>query len=344
MVAMTLVIVVGVIAVIAAVIARTTWRRTADERHSVKDYQHTVETMRHLAERRSDARRPAPTPGRRPPQPGSAGASRRRTIGSSNATARHPGPGARVGAAGGRPAPAPARPASPTRREERPPHPSSPARAPVAKVDAGRRPAMVFVDDARPTAAAGEPGADVTTSPPRPVAPGTAPGGPRRVAVGRAQLGGRPWLTIAAGIVAVGGAIALALSFSPSHPTLPTHGAKHHAPARTTPATTKTVPPGTVVTPVAQTPRSATYRTSTTPFEVVLTASGPCWVRATETTTGSVLWTGTLASGERQALPATGQVLVELGAPDAVAVSLNGKPVRLPSGFQAPLDLTFRTS
>ena len=337
---MTLVIVVGVIAVVAAVIARTTWRRTADERHSVKDYQHTVETMRHLAERRADAtRRPMPTPaGGRPPRrrrsPAPTGAPRtgrrmdreatRRPLLASSAARRRTAHATQV------------RTASPTRRQER---------APVAKVDTGRRHATVFVDEATTIP---DTGADIGMSTPREGAHGAPSGVAHPMTGSPTQPGGRSWLTIAAGIVAVGGAIALALSFAPSH-TVRTNTTKHHAPPRTTPASTKTVPTktgptSTVVAPVGQSLHSATYVASTSPFDVVLKASGPCWVRATETSTGSVLWTGTLASGESRAIPASGQVLVELGAPDAVTVSLSGKPLQFPSGFRAPLDLTIRSS
>jgi hypothetical protein len=59
--------------------------------------------------------------------------------------------------------------------------------------------------------------------------------------------------------------------------------------------------------------------------------------------TGKVLWTGTMEAGESQQIPATGSLLVRLGAND-VTVSLNGEPVTLPAGHQSPFDLTFQSA
>src|SRR5580658_5027890 len=50
--AMTAVVVLGVIALIVAILAWVTWRRGADERQSVQHHQHTLETLRHVADRR----------------------------------------------------------------------------------------------------------------------------------------------------------------------------------------------------------------------------------------------------------------------------------------------------
>ncbi len=49
---MAAVVVLGVIALIAAIVAWVTWHRGADERHSVQHHQHTLETLRHVADRR----------------------------------------------------------------------------------------------------------------------------------------------------------------------------------------------------------------------------------------------------------------------------------------------------
>src|SRR5580658_8482981 len=50
---MTAVAVVAAIAVVGAVVARVTWRRPADERHSIQSHQQTLDTLRAMADRRS---------------------------------------------------------------------------------------------------------------------------------------------------------------------------------------------------------------------------------------------------------------------------------------------------
>ena len=48
---MTVVLVVGAIAVVVAIVVGATWHRSADERQSVKNYQHTLETLRLVSDR-----------------------------------------------------------------------------------------------------------------------------------------------------------------------------------------------------------------------------------------------------------------------------------------------------
>src|SRR5271170_5223439 len=68
MVGMTAILVVAAIAVTGAVVARVTWRRPADERHSIQTHQQTLETLRGMADRRpalrEKAAEPAPAPDR----------------------------------------------------------------------------------------------------------------------------------------------------------------------------------------------------------------------------------------------------------------------------------------
>ena len=80
---------------------------------------------------------------------------------------------------------------------------------------------------------------------------------------------------------------------------------------------------------------SATYALS-------LSATGAeCWVDATDTATGSVLFTGTLFSGQSHTIAATGAVTVIAGAPAAFSATVDGTAVTLPSGYQAPFTLRF---
>ena len=75
--------------------------------------------------------------------------------------------------------------------------------------------------------------------------------------------------------------------------------------------------------------------------EVNLAATGLCWVDATEASTGAVLWTGTLQTGQSRAIAATGSLVLRLGAANDVNVTLNGEPVVLPTGFRSPFDMRF---
>ena len=72
--------------------------------------------------------------------------------------------------------------------------------------------------------------------------------------------------------------------------------------------------------------------------------TGECWVDVTNTTTGSVLFTMTLLAGQSHAITATGPVTVIAGAPGVFAATVNGAPVTLPPGNQAPFTLHFQTA
>jgi hypothetical protein len=61
---MTVVLVLGAIAVVAAILIRAMWRGSVDERHSVRDYHQTLETLRNLSDRSAPRteQRPQPRP------------------------------------------------------------------------------------------------------------------------------------------------------------------------------------------------------------------------------------------------------------------------------------------
>ena len=107
--------------------------------------------------------------------------------------------------------------------------------------------------------------------------------------------------------------------------------------------TTTTTAPQTVSSPKATSPHAATYQVASDSFSLVLSASnGECWVDAT-TASGTSLFTGTLFTGQSHTVTATGPVTVVAGAPAAFAATVDGAPVSLPFGFQAPFTLTFQT-
>ena len=48
----------------------------------------------------------------------------------------------------------------------------------------------------------------------------------------------------------------------------------------------------------------------------------------------------TFQPGQTQSFQVTGEALVDIGAPSSVSVTINGKPIVLPPGFQTPFNAT----
>jgi hypothetical protein len=119
--------------------------------------------------------------------------------------------------------------------------------------------------------------------------------------------------------------------------------ATHHHHATTT--TTSTTAPPPVSTATAVTAHTATYTVAAAAYSLTIGAtSGECWVEATNTATGAVLFTTTLLSGQSHAIAASGPVTVIAGAPAAFTANVNGSPVTLPPGNQAPFTLNFQAA
>jgi hypothetical protein len=116
-----------------------------------------------------------------------------------------------------------------------------------------------------------------------------------------------------------------------------------HTPTTTTrPKTVRTTPTTlpTQIVATASTAFTASYPSTTATYVVSLTANSECWVLAKNQATGAVVFTGTLAAGANQILTTTGPMRVELGAPN-VTMTLNGIPVVLPTPMQSPFVATF---
>jgi hypothetical protein len=162
----------------------------------------------------------------------------------------------------------------------------------------------------------------------------------------------RPRRRLGAPLAAIGAVAVLivVLVVTGLHTTTPSHHAKASArdlgrPAHRSggshPTTTTTTAPPVVSPPSASTDQSATYQVSVASYTLALSAnSGECWVRATDAS-GTVLFTGIIAAGQSQTVPATGSVTVVAGAPSVFAATVNGAPVTLPSGPVAPFTLKF---
>lgn len=291
MVAMTVVLVVGAIAVVGAVLVGLTWRRGGDERNSVDDYHQTLETLRHLAE-------------------------------------RNPGNGIR-GSRGDAAAPAASRSSTLISR-------SGPPR------DAGSAPAA-----ASSTVSQLASGRRVYQ------------GRNRVLSAGPPQISGRGVL-VAAVLVVLIAVVAVGVALAPSHPshklgapavsstTSVTSSPRSSTPTTRSGSSSRRRPPATTVPPSLQATTSSTtsadYSAPGSSYTVTLSASGACWILAEATSSGDVLWTGTMESGQTQQIAATGSVSVRLGAAFDVRVSVNGVPVVLPSDHGSPFDVNFEVA
>ncbi len=113
-------------------------------------------------------------------------------------------------------------------------------------------------------------------------------------------------------------------------------GAATCHPKKKTTTTTTTTPPA-VSAPTATSLNGATYQVADASYSLALSAkTGECWISATDSGSGNVLFTGVLTSGQSHTVTASGPVTVVAGAPAAFAATINGVPVELLFGFQAP--------
>ncbi len=168
------------------------------------------------------------------------------------------------------------------------------------------------------------------------------------------RLGG-PLAAVAAVVVLIVVLIVTGLhsNMPPKHPkssgtatTVTTTSARAHprsgaATKGHTKTTTTTTPPA-VSAPTATSQNGATYQVADASYSLALSAkTGECWISATDSNNGTVLFTGVLTSGQSHTISASGPVTVVAGAPAAFAATVNGVPVQLPFGFQAPFTLKF---
>jgi Tfp pilus assembly protein PilV len=130
------------------------------------------------------------------------------------------------------------------------------------------------------------------------------------------------------------GRAAATTTTAPAH----AHRAAHH-PATTT-TTTTTAPPA-VSAPQSTSAQGATYQVAAASYSLTVSATGgECWVQAT-TPDGTVLFSNVLYAGQSHTIAATGPLTVVAGAPSSFAATVDGAPVTLPSGAQAPFTLDF---
>ena len=356
MVEMTLLLVVVGIVLLGAV-ATGVRRRLVDERSSVRDYQQTLDTLRHLSERRPPAGEEAhrqkvavPPPPARKERASSMLASSGRSSGRS----RRPAAMASRSAA---PAVS-ARVDAPSARavKQRPSKTPEPATEVVAAMEAPSKGAAATVPSATATAtrtAVEAPAPARAAQAVRELIAHPELHGPTR---SRSMPGTRrrprrmtpmAWTVAAAVGIAVVTGVALAMGPShPSHTSAPPVSVappvKHLSATRPTSShRAATTPAPAALDPVTSSASSATYDLPPSSSALTLMASGPCWVQATVPSTGQVLWTGTLQSGQSQTIPPASGILLRLGNANNVQVTVGSAPVHLPNGFALVFDMTF---
>jgi hypothetical protein len=148
-------------------------------------------------------------------------------------------------------------------------------------------------------------------------------------------------------VIAVAVAVALGAGSHPNKASPPVHSQTtapvHNQSSTTTASSTSSTTAPAVVQPEAATAttQAASYPAPTASYAVTLTSSGACWVYAKLASTGAVVWTGTLETGQAQTMNVTGQLVVELGHANTLSATLNGVPVEYPTQYQAVFTMTF---
>jgi len=177
----------------------------------------------------------------------------------------------------------------------------------------------------------------------------------------------RAWLWTAAAVVVIGVITGVAVAEAPSHPSSsgqkaaksisgvgrratpsPRQRANPSSSKAKAPGKASTVPPHNVpagLVAISSSSTAATYEVSDAPFTVtVATSGGPCWLEATDSSDGQLLWEGTLAPGESQAIASPAGLVLRLGNSPVTTVTEGGQVVSLPAGAAVVFDLTFQVA
>lgn len=108
-------------------------------------------------------------------------------------------------------------------------------------------------------------------------------------------------------------------------------------------APTSTTVPRTY-TAATSTPTTATYTPPSGSYTLTVAATtGSCWVTV-RSSSGTVLLSQTLAAGEVKQVANPGSATIVIGAPSALRVTIDHRPVVLPAGYQTPFTITLTPS
>jgi hypothetical protein len=157
----------------------------------------------------------------------------------------------------------------------------------------------------------------------------------RRVATGAAAV-------VAIALVAV---VGWRLSDTHSSPA----AANTHTDQTTLPSTTTTLPPHSTTTvpativPVSVVSSTVNYSVPSDSYTVRFDVTGgtACWVGITGSDGTTYLYSQTLSPGESYTYSATGPIVVRLGAPSVMSMTLDGVAVEVPPGNGQLYDLAF---
>ena len=316
---MWIAVIAVVLVAVGAVVAKLTWRPNPDEAHSVRKYRTALGTMEHISGRAVQT----------PEELGGSAGDREVSAGGSETPSVH---------ITGRDPAGPVNP-GPVSVPER-----------IGDEIVGPGGELVF-DDARPSDRVRRYGT-------RPVAPEFRSDRARKQAFHAMEH--RQWHWRAPVVVIVVLVVFGALAFIGSrrsnhsttktsittvagHQTTPSHQGST-APTTTRPprpTTTTTTKPPTQLVATSTSAGGATYSVGASAYDIVVTASGPCWVNAIDVASGNAIFSGTLQPGANQVIHATGATNVTMGASFA-ALTANNLPVVLPTPLQIPFTATFQ--
>lgn len=165
-------------------------------------------------------------------------------------------------------------------------------------------------------------------------------------------------IVVAAPLFAVGAVAAVVLLLHPGEVTSAGHSGRSagasrapasapvaHALTRTAASagTAPAVPPAPSVTPVLTGSSGATYTVTPGPVDLVLTATGRCWVELRSgSASGPIVFEGVLTAGDQRSWTDPGGLWVRLGYPSGVAVQVNGTALHVPTA--GPYNITVNSA
>ncbi len=314
---MWIAVIAVVLVAVGAVVAKLTWRPNPDEAHSVRKYRTALGTMEHISDRAVRS-----TEGLAGPTESPESAVGWRETPSVHITGRETA--TRLPASG--PVPVPERIGDDLR---------------------GPDGELVF-DDSRSADRARRPGF-------RPIAPEFRSERARKQAFHAMEHRQWHWRapTVVVVVLVVFGVLAFVGSRrSNNHSTTQTsittvaghQTSRSTAPTTTRPpraTTTTTTKPPTQLIATSTSAGAATYSVGTSTYNIVITASGLCWVDAVDASSGTSIFAGTVQPGASQVIHATGATSVTMGA-SFTSMTANNIPVVLPTPFQVPFTATFQ--
>ena len=155
----------------------------------------------------------------------------------------------------------------------------------------------------------------------------------RQVVVRRAATGAAAAVAVAAVVGA-----AVSLSGGGHHPTATTTTVRHGGGGQSTTTTTTTFP--TTLQPTSVSSSSVTFPVPSGGYTLALQASGGrCWVGIEHTSAGPWLFAETLSAGQSATYQGSGALVMTLGAPEYIGLTVNGLVAKLPRSISQPYDV-----